>query len=83
MKEDYCGGVNLPVFDSESFPKLSELFIEVEIETDFVLHFDTLVDDYLLEVGIKSDFLQFFLKLFDPSNHNRIRVRINQSINQS
>ena len=63
--------MDLPVFDSESFPKLGELFIEVEVQADFVLYFDTLVDDYLLKVGIKSDFLQFFLKLFDPSIHNR------------
>lgn len=70
-EEDYCGGVDLPVFDSESFPKLGELFVEVEVQADFVLHFDTLMDNYLLEVGIQSDLLQFFLKLFNPNNHNR------------
>ena len=42
--------LHIPVADTETVPNFAELFVEGQVETDLVLHFDALLDNDLLQV---------------------------------
>lgn len=69
--------MHIPIRDPKSVPELGEFFIKVEIEADFVLHFDTLLDGRHIYVCLKPHRLKLLLKLFNSAhNTSIIAIRI-------
>ena len=56
--------LNLLVTYVKTIPQLGKLVIEVQIETYLVLYFDTFLNDTLLQVSLKAQFLQLLLEYF-------------------
>ena len=72
--------VYIPVSDAKTVPQLGKFFVKVQVETDFVLHFDALVDHCLLQVSVKSHLLELLLKLFNPiEDKAKTRVKVSQN----
>ena len=61
------GVSHVPVTDSEAVPHFAKLFIEVEGESNLVLHLDALLDHNLLQVSLKAYLLELFLEFFDSA----------------
>ena len=62
---------DVPVTDSEAVPDFAKLFIEVEVESNLVLHLDALLDYNLLQVRLQAHLLQLFLEFFDSVHLKR------------
>ena len=62
---------HVPVTDSEAVPHFAKLFIEVEVESNLVLHLDALLDYNLLQVRLQAHLLQLFLEFFDSVHLKR------------
>lgn len=59
------------VTDSEAVPHFAKLFIEVEVESNLVLHLDALLDHNLLQVSLKAHLLELLLEFFDSVHLKR------------